>query len=579
MIAPRTLNLRGMWRGIQRSSARFPGRHGACRLVAALSSKASSASGPSEEALRTARPLNSGEEARADVTAGVGLAGLAAVAGGALYAVMGTSSEPIPSERSVPLSNWSGTRAVTAKRLYTPETQEQLRDLIAWASASGQKVRPVGTGLSPNGLSQESRGMLSMVQLDQILSVDKEKGTITVEAGARVAQILDELRKHGMTLENFSSITEQQIAGWTQVAAHGTGARIPTVDEMVTSLTIVTPGKGVLELSEDGPDAELFRWARVGLGALGVVSSVTLKCIPQYTLHERTYCTTVPELRRQHAELLKTYRHVRYMWIPYTDTVVVVVSNVAQRGATAKPAAPESERVRPLQELLRELSPECGSLEGDNFAQLREKLLVLDPLNPEHVAKVNRAEAEFWRLSSGERIADSTEILGFECGGVQWVLENCFPAGTISQPSLRDIDYVEEIKGIIEKERIPAASPIEQRWTSRSTSPLSPAFSPREEDIFSWVGIILYITDEKRAPVIRDKFVEYGMHHADLTFKYGGVFHWGKVDLAYHQGKARLENLRSNLARRFQMDRFSELRRELDPRNILGNRLLDSVKK
>merc|ERR1712061_75703 len=116
-------------------------------------------------------------------------------------------------------------------------------------------------------------------------------------------------------------------------------------------MTVVTPGRGVLRLSAEGPDAAIFRWARVGLGSLGVVSEVTLKCIPQYTLHERTYCTTVAELRKNHAELLQTYRHVRYMWIPYTETVVVVVSDLAKPGAKAREALPEQERVKPLREL------------------------------------------------------------------------------------------------------------------------------------------------------------------------------------------------------------------------------------
>jgi L-galactono-1,4-lactone dehydrogenase len=291
------------------------------------------------------------------------------------------------------------------------------------------------------------------------------------------------------------------------------------VDEMITHLTLVTPGKGVLQLSKDGLDADLFRWAKVGLGTLGIVTELTLKCIPRYTLHERLYCTTVDELRKNHAELLRTYRHVRYMWIPYTDTVVVVVSDLAKPGARPKAAQPHEESVKPLRELLRRLDPKCGSLEDQNFAQLREKLLVLDPLNPKHVAQVNRAEAEFWRNSSGERIADSTEILGFECGGIQWVLENCFPCGTLSNPSLADIDYVVDMMRIIEAEGIAAASPIEQRWTSRSTSPMSPAYSTEEGALFSWVGVIMYITDEDAAPAIREKFREYAMRHADLTFK------------------------------------------------------------
>jgi len=414
--------------------------------------------------------------------------------------------------------------------------------------------------------------MLSMSQLDKVINVDKEKMTITVEGGARVSQILDELQKYGLTLANFSSITEQQIGGWTQVAAHGTGARISTVDEMVTSLKVVSPGLGTLELSESD---ELFNWVRCGLGALGVVAEVTLKCVPQYTLHERTYCTTVPELRRSHKELLQTYRHVRYMWIPYTDTVVVVVSDVAKPSAQAKPAVPEEQRVEPMRGLLRQLSPDCGSLEGLGFAQLREKLLALDPLCPKHVARVNQAEAEFWRLSEGERIADSTQILGFECGGVQWVLENCFPVGTISEPSMADIDYVVEMKETIEREQIAAPAPIEQRWTSRSTSNMSPAYSPSEGDIFCWVGVIMYIMDEQ-APATMEAFRKYAERHADQTFKYKGIFHWAKVDLNFHQG-GRLAALRENMAQRFHMEGFRAARQRLDPRNILGNRLIDEV--
>merc|ERR1740123_552376 len=112
-------------------------------------------------------------------------------------------------------------------------------------------------------------------------------------------------------------------------------------------MTIVTPGRGTLELSDKGPNAELFPWVKVGMGTLGVVSQVTLKCIPKYTLHEKTYCTTVDELRKNHVRLLHTYRHVRYMWVPNTDTIVVVISDVAKPGAKPKAQKPESVRVKP----------------------------------------------------------------------------------------------------------------------------------------------------------------------------------------------------------------------------------------
>lgn len=515
---------------------------------------------------------------QASATGVIGFAAAAAT-GAALYWVSSQPKLPesIPLETAVALSNWSGTHSVTALRVFSPESQAQLEELVAWATKNKQKIRPVGTSLSPNGLALERRGMLSMAQLDGIVKVEPRAGTVTVQAGARVSQILDELRKHGLTLENFSSITEQQIGGWTQVSAHGTGARIPPVDEMVTAMTLVTPGKGTLRLEKGGPQDELFKWARVGLGALGVVSEVTLKVIPQYTLHERTYCSTVEEVRRQHAQLLQDYRHVRYMWIPFTDTVVVVVSDIAKPGVKVKPPLPEEERVKPLEALLQELNPNCGDLKGQNFAQLRERLLVLDPLNPDHVARVNRVEAEFWKRSEGERVADSTEILGFECGGVQWVLENCFSCGTIDRPSLRDIDYVVELKQLIEREKIPAASPIEQRWTSRSSSPMSPSFSTQEKEIFSWVGVIMYITDEANAPAIKSRFREYAMQHADLTFKYGGCFHWGKLDLDFHEGTVRRKALLENLRSRFNLGEFRRVREELDPQRVLSNRLVDTI--
>lgn len=142
-------------------------------------------------------------------------------------------------------------------------------------------------------------------------------------------------------------------------------------------------------------------------------------------------------------------------------------------------------------------SPEVKSSNNDepdinelSFTELRDKLLALDPLNKDHVIKVNEAEAEFRKKSEGYRVGWSDEILGFDCGGQQWVSETCYPAGTLSKPSMKDLEFIEELKRLIEKEDIPAPAPIEQRWTARSKSPMSPASSPAEDDIFSWVHLL-----------------------------------------------------------------------------------------
>ena len=114
-------------------------------------------------------------------------------------------------------------------------------------------------------------------------------------------------------------------------------------------------------------------------------------------------------------------------------------------------------------------------------------MLALDPLDKDHVIRINKAEAEYWKKSEGYRMGWSDELLGFDCGGQQWVSETCFPTGTLTKPSMKDLDYMEELLQLIEKEDVPAPAPIEQRWTARSRSPMSPASSPNEDDIFSWV--------------------------------------------------------------------------------------------
>jgi L-galactono-1,4-lactone dehydrogenase len=111
-----------------------------------------------------------------------------------------------------------------------------------------------------------------------VLHVDPVLGRVTLQAGARLEVALAALRAAGWTLQNFSSIKEQQVGGWTQAGCHGTGATLPPVEETVVALKLVTPAKGTLLLSDAADNnRELFHLAKLGLGALGVVVEVTLQ--------------------------------------------------------------------------------------------------------------------------------------------------------------------------------------------------------------------------------------------------------------------------------------------------------------
>ena len=94
--------------------------------------------------------------------------------------------------------------------------------------------------------------MISLALMDRILSVDTQTMQVTVQAGARVSQVLDALRPYGLTLQNLASINEQQIGGFMSVSAHGSGATLPSVDEQVVAYKLVTPSQGTLTLTKPG---------------------------------------------------------------------------------------------------------------------------------------------------------------------------------------------------------------------------------------------------------------------------------------------------------------------------------------
>ena len=236
-----------------------------CRPVAAVAAPARAAAGPrraSSAAQQAAArriyidgpPTHIPTAAEAAATSRLNAltgAALLAAAGGAYYTAFARdagAAAPAPTDQH--LVNWSGTHECHVARFYQPESLAELQAVVAQAHAAGAKLRCVGSALSPNGLAFEERGMVSLALMDKVLRVDRERRRVTVQAGARVAEVAAALRAQGLTLENYASIREQTVGGLTQVSAHGTGAAIPPVDERVVGLKVVTPALGTLDLSE-----------------------------------------------------------------------------------------------------------------------------------------------------------------------------------------------------------------------------------------------------------------------------------------------------------------------------------------
>ncbi|KAJ1473245.1 hypothetical protein T484DRAFT_1637252, partial [Baffinella frigidus] len=393
---------------------------------------------------------------------------------------------------------------------------------------------------------------------------------VTVQAGARVSQVLEALRPHGLTLQNLASINEQQVGGFIQVSAHGSGAALPPVDEQVVGLTLVTPGQGTLRLhKDDEEDQELMGMCRVGLGALGVVADVTLQCVPYHTLVERTWVSTEAEEPSLLLRRLKPKRHLRYMWIPYTDTVVVE-GGLEGRGLQDRADAPP-----PRFRARAPRNPRSLHL----LSLLKDALLRLDPLSVQHVKAVNKAEAECWKRSEGPPPPPSEHVLGSPPPPPPPPPEVAFPAGEGGEADGRDIAYVKSLRALIEATQVPAPGPIEQRWTAASSSRMSPAHSERGDDLFSWVGIIMYLPEAEEDQHLRPKITKAFKAYKEscrmgLWPTFGAHEHWAKIEDP--DGEV-LEALQARLAERFPAEDFVALRKRLDPHNILANNLVNSL--
>jgi len=500
-------------------------------------------------------------------------------------------------EEGQKIENWSATHAASPAAYFSPDDADKVQHLVDLFHSCSGRLRAVGSALSPNGLGLSDEAMMSMAQLDKVIDVDRQKAQVTVQAGARVSDVVEALRWYGLTLQNYASISEQQIGGFMQAGAHGTGAAIPPVDEQIISFTIHTPGLGKLTLTE-GKCAKFFHLARVGLGWLGVVSEATLQCVPAHKLIQHTFVETRDGIKKRHEEFLK-HKHMRYMWIPYTDSVVVVTCDEYKEGDPI-PTIPAPKNIEwkkfgleepvltpelPLRSLLLKkakaagASMEASEVDGMSFAQLRGALLDLAPLDKAHVKEVNQAEAKFWKASEGYRVDWSDKILGFECGGQQWVSEVAFPCGTLSKPDGRDLEYMSELLEMVEATPLAVPAPIEQRWSARSKSTMSPAHSKGEDDIHSWVGIIMYLPtegEEQRAAITETFWGEYNkMCREKLWPKYDCHQHWAKIELPSSQ--AELEAMRSRLADRYPLQNLWVAKQKVDPKGVLGNTLIDTL--
>ena len=185
---------------------------------------------------------------------------------------------------TVALRNWAGNLAYAARRLHRPETVEALQELVVQCP----RAKALGTRHSFSTVADTGGDLISLERLDRVLVLDVERRTVTVEGGIRYGSLCARLAQLGGALHNLASLPHISVAGACATGTHGSGDRNANLATAVVALELVTASGERVELSRER-DGDRFRGAVVGLGALGIVSRLTLEVRPAFEVAQHVY--------------------------------------------------------------------------------------------------------------------------------------------------------------------------------------------------------------------------------------------------------------------------------------------------
>jgi L-gulonolactone oxidase len=222
--------------------------------------------------------------------------------------------------------NWARLTSVSPTEVRTPRDTDDVVAAVIRARERRTTVKMPGTGHSFTGIAAPEGIMLSPAQLTGIVAVDREAMTVTALAGTPLHVLNASLEALGLSLHNMGDIAEQTLAGATSTGTHGTGGLLASLSAQLAGLELVTGTGEVLRASAtENPD--VFAVARVGLGALGIMTTVTFQVEPLFTLEAHEFPMTWSDALARFDELAQDNHHFELYWFPHTDRILAKENN------------------------------------------------------------------------------------------------------------------------------------------------------------------------------------------------------------------------------------------------------------
>ncbi|MEU3919790.1 D-arabinono-1,4-lactone oxidase [Streptomyces sp. NPDC029004] len=423
--------------------------------------------------------------------------------------------------------NWAGNVTSRPIREISPASIEELAAAVRKAAEDGLKVKAVGTGHSFTATAATDGVLIRPELLTGIREIDRTAMTVTVEAGTPLKRLNAALAREGLSLTNMGDIMDQTVAGATSTGTHGTGRDSASIAAQITALELVTADGSLLTCSEkENPD--VFAAARIGLGALGVVTAITFAVEPVFLLTAREEPMPFDRVTAEFDQLFAENEHFEFYWFPHTGNC-----NTKRNNRSAGPAAPPGQISAWIED----------ELLSNGVFQLVVSLGRAVPATIPTIAKISS------RALSARTYTDIPYKVFTSPRRVRFLeMEYALPREAA-------IGALREVKAMIDRSPLRVSFPVEVRTAPADDITLSTA-SGRES---AYIAVHLYRGTPHQA---------YFTTVERIMTAHGGRPHWGKVhtrDAEYF----------AEVYPRF--GEFTALRDRLDPQRLFGNDYLRRV--
>jgi len=416
--------------------------------------------------------------------------------------------------QSASWSNWSGGQTCQPAGRYDISSEQQLTSLLR--NTLGP-IRPVGSGHSFSALVPTDGHLVVIDQLSGILDSDAQTKQVTLGAGSRLGDLGAQLEAIGQGMINLPDIDRQTVAGAIATGTHGTGVTLQALSSFITSLRLITPNGNVMDI--DSSDEDLLHAARVNVGALGIVTQVTMQNRESYKLKKREWAAPTEDILANFDELAASHRHFEIFPLVYSDYSLVLSID-----ETDEPIGQSDVEEEPSDD-----------------ASIAESLGLSD--NPTPAERLRLSNATASRIQPTEAVDVSHKILSN-------VRNSRFNEMEYSVPAEVGAECLREILKTIYDEAIDVQFVLEYRYVGADDDWLSMSYGDHPHATIS---------------IHRTASADYRPYFnriEPIFWKYGGRPHWGKVHNLTHVELTELYPRFKN---------FMELRRELDPQGRMLN--------